>query len=44
MPSTFDAKFALLLALGVFGVVYVAFLAAELLRRRKAQKASGGTV
>lgn len=44
MPQTFDAKFALLLALGLFGVVYVAFLAAELLRRRRAQRAAGGAV
>jgi uncharacterized membrane protein YfcA len=44
MPSTFDAKFALLFALGVFAVVYVVFLGVELVRRRRAQLASGGTV
>ena len=44
MPSLGDAKSFLLLALGVIAVVYVGFLASELVRRRRAQAASGGAV
>ncbi len=44
MSSLGDAKSFLLLALGVIAVVYVGFLASELVRRRRAQAASGGAV
>ena len=44
MPSLGDAKSFLLLALGAIAVVFVAFLVTELLRRRRAQAASGGPV
>ena len=44
MPSLGDAKSMLLLALGLSAVVYVGFLATELLRRHRAQTASGGAV
>jgi uncharacterized membrane protein YfcA len=37
-----NAKTGLLLALGIIGLVYIGFLAAELGRRRKARLASGG--
>jgi uncharacterized membrane protein YfcA len=39
-----DAKTGLLLALGASAVLYVAVLGAELIRRRRAQVASGGAV
>jgi uncharacterized membrane protein YfcA len=39
-----DPKHVLLLALGLIGLVYIAFLVADLRRRRRAQRASGGTV
>jgi uncharacterized membrane protein YfcA len=39
-----DAKTGLLLALGAIAIFYIVYLGAELLRRRRAQIASGGTV
>jgi uncharacterized membrane protein YfcA len=39
-----DAKTGLLLALGAIALLYVVILGAELLRRRKAQRAAGGAV
>jgi uncharacterized membrane protein YfcA len=39
-----NAKTGLLLALGLIAVIYIAFLGAELVRRRRAQVASGGAI
>lgn len=45
MPSFFsDAKTVLLFALGAIALFYFAVLGAELVRRRRAQKAAGGAV
>jgi uncharacterized membrane protein YfcA len=39
-----DAKTVLLLALGLIALAYIVFLGADILRRRRAQRAGGGTV
>jgi uncharacterized membrane protein YfcA len=45
MPSFFsDAKIVLLFALGASALFYIVVLGAELVRRRRAQKAAGGAI